>query len=317
MHETMNPRVIGHIDEFFVADNNLKISGWLVSEDPRDEVVFYIDGGSPIAFFNYNERQDVAAAYSSTDPRFTHCGFDLSIPVPQNNIVSIYALVKNQRELIYEIDMQASRQENIQQPLANEHTEIVIRNSIVPELIVVDNFYTNPDAVRELALQQNFEPDLRYFKGNRTSTRFLAPGTKQVFESLIGRRITNWVEHGFNGVFQYCTAEDPLVYHSDVQSYAAAIYLTPNAPIETGTSFFRSKEFPDVRSTSNDNPEFQAVFKGGFYDKTKFEEVDSVGNVYNRLVIWNSKLIHSASGYFGTNKFDSRLFHLFFFDIEE
>ena len=54
--------------------------------------------------------------------------------------------------------------------------------------------------------------------------------------------------------------------------------------------------------------------KDGFYDATKFELVDSIGNVFNRLFIFDAQHIHAASQYFGTNKEDSRLFHIFFFD---
>ena len=56
------------------------------------------------------------------------------------------------------------------------------------------------------------------------------------------------------------------------------------------------------------------IMSGGFFDKTKFEVVDVVGNVFNRLVIFNGKCFHSASEYFGQTIEDSRLFHMFFFD---
>ena len=62
------------------------------------------------------------------------------------------------------------------------------------------------------------------------------------------------------------------------------------------------------------------TFKGlsnelNFYDKTSFEMVDNIANVYNRLVLFNSKNIHAAVNYFGDNIDNSRFFHLFFFDI--
>ena len=61
---------------------------------------------------------------------------------------------------------------------------------------------------------------------------------------------------------------------------------------------------------------FFDIFKNNFYDKTDLEVVDVVGNVYNRLVIWDAKLIHAASEYFGDQKENSRLFHMFFFDAK-
>ena len=54
-----------------------------------------------------------------------------------------------------------------------------------------------------------------------------------------------------------------------------------------------------------------------FLDGTKWEEIDRIGNKYNRLAIWDAKLIHAASQYFGKNLNDSRLFHMFFFDIKQ
>jgi hypothetical protein len=42
--------------------------------------------------------------------------------------------------------------------------------------------------------------------------------------------------------------------------------------------------------------------------------VDQLGNVYNRLVIFNAAYLHSAVDYFGFNKENSRLWHMFFFD---
>ena len=58
------------------------------------------------------------------------------------------------------------------------------------------------------------------------------------------------------------------------------------------------------------------MFKGNFYDKSPWDLVDVVGNVYNRMAIWDAKLVHAASQYFGDNKQNSRLFHMFFFDAE-
>ena len=56
------------------------------------------------------------------------------------------------------------------------------------------------------------------------------------------------------------------------------------------------------------------MFDGGFYDPTLWEKIDVIGNVYNRLVLWQGDLVHSASCYFGTNIDNGRLFQMFFFD---
>jgi len=179
-------------------------------------------------------------------------------------------------------------------------------------LWIVDNFYKDPYAVREFALNQEFEENLDYYKGNRSKNQFIVPGTKEAFEKIIGKKITNWTEtHGMCGRFQYCTAEDDLVYHCDGQTLAGMVYLTPDAPFSCGTSLFAHKK-TGLRN-ENDFGDIN-VFESGFYDKTKFELVDTAGNVFNRLVLFDAKCIHSANEYFGTTKENSRLFHLFFFD---
>jgi glycosyltransferase involved in cell wall biosynthesis len=181
-----------------------------------------------------------------------------------------------------------------------------------PRLWIVDDFYADPYAVREFALQQEFEPNLNYYKGSRTKEQYIVPGTKEAFEKIIGKKITNWTEtHGMCGRLQYCTAEDALVYHCDGQTLAGMVYLTPDADFSCGTSLYAHKK----TGLRNENDfEDTNVFEGGFYDKSKFELVDTAGNVFNRLVLFDAKCIHSANEYFGTTKENSRLFHLFFFD---
>jgi len=313
----MTDKIFGFIDDFYLENNHLRISGWMVPTVPKVDLDFFLEiDGKMITIFCYNERQDVADAYNSQSLDFINSGFDVCIPAPKTPNVKIILSYNSTLLTIYELDVNKFYKKLLSDTSIQEYNEIKISNNIFPEIIVVDNFYENPDQVRQIALQQVYEPDLRYFKGKRTTSKFLAPGTKQLFEQLIGKKITVWENHSYNGVFQYCTAEDPLVYHSDIQSFAAAIYLTPDAPVETGTSFFRSKKYPRIRKVHSNDVNYNDVFENDYYDKTKFDEVDTVGNVFNRLVIWDARLIHSASNYFGNNLQNSRLFHLFFFDTE-
>ena len=149
---------------------------------------------------------------------------------------------------------------------------------------------------------------------------------KEKLESILGAKIPEWTKHGYNGVFQYCPADTPIVYHADVQSYAAVVYLTPNAPYEAGTSLFASKKIKGYRRPAQEqdgltkeeaNSINDLIFGGNLLDKTAWELVDVIGNVYNRLAIWDSHLLHAASCYFGTELKNSRLFHMYFFDIEK
>lgn len=178
-------------------------------------------------------------------------------------------------------------------------------------LFVVDNFYKNPDVVREFALNCQYSADNDWYKGKRSVERYLTPDIKKSFEDIMGIKIKEWESHGMNGRLQYCTPEDLLVYHYDSQTWAGMVYLTPDAPFECGTSFYAHKKtkIRHVEEKGSDQ-----CFVGGFYDSTNFELVDTVGNVFNRLMLFDARCFHAANRYFGTELSNARLFHLFFFD---
>lgn len=187
-------------------------------------------------------------------------------------------------------------------------------------LIVVDDFYYEPDMIRDYAINNLKFSNSDYHRGRR-SEKFILNGTKEKLEAILGRTILNWNSPNYaNGVFQYCTSYDPIVYHVDSQQFAAVVFLTPDAPLESGTATYRSKITGKTRLESNDT-EYQKTFKGvsndmNFYDSTSFEVVDKVSNVYNRLVMWDAKAIHAATNYFGDSIENARFFQLFFFDVE-
>jgi hypothetical protein len=184
----------------------------------------------------------------------------------------------------------------------------------VPTFVVVDDFYKDPDSIREFALKQDFKENPKYHKGKRCiRSEFRFPGMKEKFESILGCKIKNWGTHPVNCCFQYCIAGEQAVYHNDIQQYAGVLFLTPDAPPETGTRFYRSKATKKMKVSGN---EYSLTFPTGHYDSTPLEQVDVVGNVYNRLVLFDAHLIHAAPLYFGNELKNSRLFQLFFFDIE-
>lgn len=191
-----------------------------------------------------------------------------------------------------------------------------MNKKIKPSFVVVDNFYQEPDKIREYALNQDFVANIKYHKGKRSiDPKFRFPGLKERFEEILNRKIKNWENYPVNGCFQYCVAEDKSVYHVDCQEYAGIIYLTPDAPPECGTCFYRSKKTHQMRISPNDS-DYSTIFEKGFYDSTQFDLVDVVGNVYNRLILFDSQTIHAAPTYFGQDLHDARLFQLFFFDLE-
>jgi hypothetical protein len=189
---------------------------------------------------------------------------------------------------------------------------ITVNNNYKPRIIAIDDFYSDPHGLREFIINNvEFAEDKDWYKGSRSTKQYFIPGTKEKIESIMGIKIRRWEDHGMCGRFQFCTAQDPVVYHYDEQKWAGMLYLTPDAPFSTGTSLYSSKR-TGARDTSH--PNVDESFYNGYYDSTQFDLVDTVGNVFNRLVIFDAQCIHAASGYFGNNIRNSRLFHLFFFD---
>lgn len=188
------------------------------------------------------------------------------------------------------------------------------------ESLIVDNFYNNVDEVREFALSQEFAVRGNY-PGMRTES-FLNDSIKQVIQSLIepfAGKVTYWGDD-YTGAFQYTTAQDRSWIHSDyTTNWAAVIYLTPNAPISSGTGLYRLKE-TGLRSWNNldHTPEENknALHNKYAQDYTKWELVDRFGNLYNRMVLYRGDIFHVSMDYFGQDKYDGRLFQVFFFNTE-
>jgi hypothetical protein len=183
-----------------------------------------------------------------------------------------------------------------------------------PQLIVIDDFLSNPDEVRAHALKQNFVK--MHCAGLRTVEQFrdIAP-YRTSFEQLTGSELTHWDDNAANGRFQCCIASDAIPYHSDSQDYAGILFLTPHAPMAAGVSFFESR-LGGLRSRTSDPDRMRKTFgDGAEFDRSRWIEVDRIANLYNRLVLFDAHLCHGASAYFGDTLENGRLFQNFFFNL--
>ena len=132
-----------------------------------------------------------------------------------------------------------------------------------------------------------------------------------------------------NGSFQICSCEDITWTHHDAQSHAAIIYLSPKAPISGGTVILRDKRYgfsqiPSVETLKEyeiDREEYRNYIGSIGRDYTKWEQVDFIGNVYNRAVFYDGIYYHCSVDYFGRGGDEhieeQRLFQIFFFDSNE
>ena len=154
-------------------------------------------------------------------------------------------------------------------------------------IFVMDNFYTYPEELRQFAVQQWYFDD-EGFEGLRTRKQFFFEGVKEKLERIMNKTITKWEEYEMNGRFQSSKAGIKPVYHCDSQQYAAAVYLTPDAPTEAGTCFYMHKK---TKLRGGEENIMEAFNQHTFVDSTPYVKVDEVGNIFNRIVIWDARLI--------------------------
>ena len=120
----------------------------------------------------------------------------------------------------------------------------------------------------------------------------------------------------YNGAFQYTTSRDKSWVHIDgFNNWAGVLYMTPNAPLSSGTAFYK---FHDGTTCEKDQKIMDNKTETDIssQDLTKWNQVDKVGNVFNRLILFDSKRFHMSMDYFGDSKENGRLFQVFFFSTE-
>lgn len=190
-------------------------------------------------------------------------------------------------------------------------------------LIVIDNFFEDPDAVREFALSVPYDfvanwPGMRTRGVHPVQSQEL----KEKFEKILNRPITRWdifdgdSQKQMNTCYQLCLHDDKTWVHHDFTKWAGVVYLKPNADPNSGTGFFRHKE-TGVTFWDKEDPKTEFNRTAAMYDLDKWELIAEVKNVYNRLILYRADQYHrSMLPGFGNNYLTGRLTQVFFFDAE-
>lgn len=200
-------------------------------------------------------------------------------------------------------------------------------------LMALDNFYPNPDRVRERALAMTYiEPE--EYVGWRTRA-YHERGVRERIERALRLPITEWPDNFDdialgNGVFFFgfssgARAETVGVHYDTPGHYMTmVIYLTPGAPYDTGTSLWQHRRTglvaeptPAVARSLGTTPEaLDKLITRDSRNPKKWREIDRVGNVYNRAVFYHSGMLHSATRHFGGNLESGRIYQTFRFGVD-
>tara|TARA_B100000073_G_C23571757_1_gene508467 strand:+ start:159 stop:668 length:510 start_codon:yes stop_codon:yes gene_type:complete len=165
-------------------------------------------------------------------------------------------------------------------------------------LVVIDNFLDDPDRLRSHALSLDFDRVQPKVPGVRTrhSAGKYAEETERKLKEALGCKNIIWDMTQDTFCFQSCVEGTQTWVHVDSQGknqgeWAAVLYLTPDAIVDSGTGIYK--------------------------DKNSDRNI-SVGNIYNRLVAYRGKVLYHRSIVpgFGNTLETSRLTQTFFFDIK-
>ena len=194
---------------------------------------------------------------------------------------------------------------------------------------VISDFYENPDEIRKYALAQKYTychemKDIDYvFPGSRTKE--LRELSQSLYEKVCKKLISVFhlpeydvMRWQINTSFQIVEAEygHGLIHQDQNTVFAGVLYLTPDAPLDSGTSLFRKNASYDEdlywKQIKDNDERFKRKEHIDFSYHQMFDEVVRVNNVYNSLILFEGDIHHCANQFFGETKQDSRLAQVFF-----
>ena len=196
-------------------------------------------------------------------------------------------------------------------------------------LRIADGYYAAPGRIRRIALSMKYE-EPEGLRGYR-SRAYFPKGIRKRIEKTFDIKITEWPtsedpDHA-NGLFMITHASgryaDPGGVHFDepVSWMTLLIYLTPEAPVDCGTSLAKHRRTGlSGRPTRNDAARLQKpigrilqILEDDGDTPSCWIETARIGNVYNRAVLFRAGMLHSSTRRFGNSLDTGRLFHSFHF----
>jgi len=202
-------------------------------------------------------------------------------------------------------------------------------------VVCKNNFFNNPDKILTLAQQQEYTKSDRYpgkrtinlLESTDTVTRdfaifFAKKIALEVFPGIC--RFVTHISFHINEVYDDEFANSGWIHNDDVR-LAGLVYLNPNeSNFDSGTSIFLKHGSQDFTTTDfSSRKEFNttSVVTDQYKEDLKlnhsnFEETIRIGNVYNRLIAYDSNLWHRPNT-FKTTDGKLRTTLLFFIDHYE
>jgi hypothetical protein len=179
------------------------------------------------------------------------------------------------------------------------------------EVLVIDDFHQDPLAIRELAIESNFQPPPTQTIGGGVSLKASCPSI--VYNMTCERFRSIFAEHVLINpkqmMFRYSTKTtlQKTVCHSDEGrknwDWSAIVYLTLPKDCRGGTDFFKH----NLTGVLGNYGAFDWQ-KADPKEPLQWEQVDRVEMKFNRCVLFRAHRFHSPSlPFFGDNINNCRL----------
>ena len=198
---------------------------------------------------------------------------------------------------------------------------------------VLDNFYENPDLVRQFALSLDYSPsDDGRWPGKRSlplhevNQSFFTTFCNKIFRLFYNsdfRDIHYQVTTQFQSISNYSeNAASELNsgwIHSDNAIFSGVVYLNPNPQKNTGTNIYTKidenntplKQSEKFKLYLGEEPVDESEYASQLLDNNSiFEETISIKNVYNRMILFESEVFHGVQSLYSSS--EPRLTQTFF-----
>jgi hypothetical protein len=201
---------------------------------------------------------------------------------------------------------------------------------------ILDNFYENPDLVRQFALSlDSFTDSAGRWPGRRTlpldevNYSFFSTFCNKLFNlfyDLDYHSFNYRVSTNFQTISNY--SENPIsnlntgwIHSDDEYIFSGVIYLNPNPSENTGTNIYNRINWEN--SLNLDQSQKHKLYKGEelvneseytdqiLENNNKFEETVSIKNVYNRMILFEGGVYHGVPSFYSSSS-EPRLTQVFF-----
>lgn len=193
-----------------------------------------------------------------------------------------------------------------------------------------NNFFQKPDRILDFAKTLEFSFTHKSFPGTRTENLLTVDHVESndfanfFVRKLLNEVYTNIIDLDIDIRFHKYpllkdnSLNDGWIHIDDNELLAGLVYLNSDfEDFNAGTSFFTPEETinpPDnIRENFNTNPESVDVNKYkelSANHNNQFKKTITIGNLYNRLITYDSRLYHKPNSYY-INNTDNRFILVF------